>query len=210
MSGLLTLKLRRDLRASWSRFVLMVVALAVSLTVFGAVLLAWAAIDRETTNAYLGTEPASATIVLDEAINADQMAAIAAQARGRPQVIEATGRAQLTSEVEVNGRLREVPLQVFVASPDDPMRLATFEIKQGGWPPGRGELLIGQDSLDLLGVGVADTVVVTPPGGEPVRLQVAGTVYDPSLAPHPRSRQATATCPRRRCPDPEGRPGWTS
>jgi putative ABC transport system permease protein len=204
VSGLLTVKLRRDLRASWSRFVLMVVALAVSLTVFGAVLLAWAAVDRETTNAYLGTKPASATIVLDEAINADQMAAIAAEARRRPQVIEATGRTQFTSEVAVNGRLREIPLQVFMASADDPMRLATFEIKQGSWPPGRGELLLGQDSLDLLGVVVGDTVVVTPPGGERVRLQVAGTVYDPSLAPSPQEQTGHGYLSAASLPGPGG------
>jgi putative ABC transport system permease protein len=46
VSGLLTVKLRRDLRGSWSRFALMVVAIAVSLTVFGGVLYAWGAMGR--------------------------------------------------------------------------------------------------------------------------------------------------------------------
>ena len=52
MTGLMSVKLRRDLRASWSRFALMVVALAVSLTVFGGLLAAWASIGRETSGAY--------------------------------------------------------------------------------------------------------------------------------------------------------------
>lgn len=189
MTSLLTVKLRRDLRATWSRFVLMVVAIAVSLTVFSGVLFTWSASARETNSAYLSTDPASATILLDRGIDAEQMAAIAAEARNRPGVIEATGRTQFTTQVEVNGRLRDIQLQVFVAAPDDPMRLANFEVQQGSWPPSPGEVYIGRDSLTLLGVAVGDTVVVEMPTGEPVRLRVADTVYDPSLAPAPQEQR---------------------
>jgi putative ABC transport system permease protein len=189
VSGLLTVKLRRDLQASWSRFALMVVAIAVSLTVFGGVLAAWGAMGRESSRAYMSTEPASATILLDKAIDAEQLAAIAAQARSRPGVIEATGRTQFTGEVQVNGRSRELPLQVFVAAPDDPMRMAKFDTQQpGSWPPSPGEIFIGRDSLSLLGVAVGDVVTVQTPGGERVRLRVAGTVYDPSLSPAPQEQ----------------------
>ncbi len=182
-------KLRRDLRATWSRLALMVLALAISLTVFGGVLFAWAASSRETVDAYTGTEPASATIVLDQGISVEQMTAIAAQARTRPGVIEATGRTQFNSDVKVNGRVPEFPLQVFVATPDDPMRIATFEMRRSSWPPAPGELLMRQDSLSLLGVQVGDEVVVTPPDGEPVRLRITDTVYDPSLAPSPQDQK---------------------
>ncbi len=188
MSSLLTVKLRRDLRATWSRYLLMVVAIAVSLTVFGGVLSAWAVMSRETSRAYLGTGPASATILLDQAIDAEQMAAVAAEARTRPGVIEATGRTQFTSGVGVNGAVRDIPLQVFVAAPDDTMRMARFEVQQGSWPPSAGEVFLGRDSLTLLDAAVGDTVTVTPPGGESVRLRVAGVVYDPSLAPAPQEQ----------------------
>ncbi len=189
MSGLLRVKLGRDLRASWRRLALMVIAMAISLTVFGGVLFAWAATGRETVAAYTGTEPASATIVLDRGIDVDKMTAIAAQARQRPGVIEATGRTQFDSEIEVNGQPREIPLQVFVAAPDDPMRIATFSMDQRSWPPSPGEIFIGRDALALLGVAVGDTVTVTPPGGNPVALRVADTVYDPSLAPSPQEQK---------------------
>jgi putative ABC transport system permease protein len=185
---MLTVKLLRDLRATWPRFVLMVIAIAVSLTVFGGVLSAWSAIGRETSRSYLSTEPASATIVLDRDIAAGRMATIAAQVRDRPAVIEASGRTQFTSEVEVNGRRREIPLQVFVAAPDDAMRMATFEVEQGRWPPSPDEILIRRDSLPLLDVAVGDTVTVVTPSGAPARLRVAATVYDPSLAPSPQQQ----------------------
>jgi putative ABC transport system permease protein len=189
--SLLGAKLRRDLRASWSRFVLMVVALAVGLTVVGGVLMAWAATDREVGDAYVSTGPASATIVLDTPVDADRMAAIATAAGDRPQVIEATGRTQFDTPVEVNGAARTIPLQVFVAAPDDPMRMVRFDLRQpGSWPPATGEIYLGTDStLPLLGAAVGDTLTVAPPGGDPVRLRVAGTVYDPSLAPSPQEQR---------------------
>ena len=189
MTNLLAVKLRRDMRAAWPRLLLMVIAIAVSLTVFGAVLLTWSASARETRNAYLDTEPASATIVLDRPVAAGQMATIVAEVRSQPGVIEAAGRTQFTSDVEVDGRVREDPLQIFVAPPDDPMEMATFEVEQGSWPPAPGDLLVGRESLALLDLAVGDTVVVTTSRGEPLRLRVAGVVYDPSLAPAPQDQR---------------------
>lgn len=182
MSSLLAVKLRRDLRAAWSRLVLMVIAMAVSLTVFGGVFYAWTVMGRETGSAYMSTAPASATILLDRAIDGDQLAAIAADARTRPGVIEATARTQFTGEVEVDGRLLEIPLQVFVAAPDDPMRMARFVVQQGAWPLSSGDVFIGRDSLALLGVAIGDTLTVESPSGR-VDLRVSDTVYDPSLSP---------------------------
>ncbi|TMR17359.1 ABC transporter permease [Nonomuraea turkmeniaca] len=181
MSGLMAVKLRRDLRASWSRFVLMVIAIAVSLTVFGGILSAWASVGRETTGAYMSTGPASATIVLQKGLPPERMAALAAAARERGGVLEATGRGQFTGQIVG----KTIPLQVFLAAPQDPMRMARFDVRQpsAGWPPAAGDVLIRRDSLPLLGVTVGDTVTVTAPGSEPVRLRVAGAVYDPSLAP---------------------------
>ncbi|MDQ3691035.1 MAG: ABC transporter permease [Chloroflexota bacterium] len=188
MTNLLTVKLRRDLRASWSRLLMMVIAIAVSLTVFGAVLFAWAALGRETGNAYMSTEPASATFLLDQPIDAEQMAAIADEAQTRPGVIAATGRTQFTAKFEVNGRPREIPLQVFVAAPDDPMQMAKAFVEQGSWPPAAEEIFIGRDSLGLLDVVVGDTVTVETPSGQRLELRVAATVYDPSLSPAPQEQ----------------------
>ncbi len=188
MTSLLTVKLRRDLRASWPRILAMVIAIAISLTAFGAVLFAWAASGRETSNAYLNTEPASATILLEQAIDAEQMTAIAAQARNRPGILEATGRTQFSTEVKVNDQLRDIPLQVFVAAPDDPMQMATFFMAQRSWPTSPGEVFIGRDGLTLLGVALGDSVTVESPSGEPVRLRMVDTVYDPSLSPSPQEQ----------------------
>ncbi|MGI8928162.1 MAG: FtsX-like permease family protein, partial [Candidatus Limnocylindrales bacterium] len=192
MIGLLTVKLLRDLRATWSRILLMVVAIAVSLTVFGGMVFAWGALGRETGNAYMSTQPASATILLDQPIDATVMASIAAQAKTRPGVIEATGRTQFLGDIEIDGRLLDIPLQVFVAAPDDPMRMARFDVQQGSWPPSAGEVFVARDSLALLGVAVGESMTVHTPGGERLQLRVADTVYDPSLSPSPQEQTGRA------------------
>jgi putative ABC transport system permease protein len=210
MRGVPAAKLWRDLRASSSRLLLMVVAIAVSLTVLGGVLFAWSAIGRQTRSAYLGTEPASATIVLDRPVDAERMADIVTGTRQRPGVIAATDRTQFTTEIEINGRPRDVSLQVFVAPADDPMRMAKFHVEGGSWPPAPAEILIGRDSLGLLGVAVGDTVTLTTPARDTVRLRVAGTVYDPSLAPAPQEQKAMPICRRQRWRRRVAQPASTS
>jgi putative ABC transport system permease protein len=168
----------------------MVVAVAVSLTVFGGVLFAWAAVGRETSGAYLGTEPASATIVLEQGVSVNEMESLAAEVRGLPEVVEAIGRSQFNSDVEVDGIPRDIPLQVFVAPPDDPLRMARFYVEDGVWPAEEGEIFLGGDSLALLDVTVGDTVTVSLPSGERIQLRIADTVYDPSLSPSPQEQTA--------------------
>ncbi|NYF59737.1 ABC transporter permease [Micromonospora purpureochromogenes] len=190
MSGILRVKLRRDMRASWSRLALMVLAITVSLAAFAAVLFAWSAARRETGAAYASTSPASATIVLDQPVDAPRMAALAAQAAERPDVLEATGRTQFTADLEVGGRPVDIPLQAFVATPDDPMRLATFHVDTRSWPSSVGEIFLSGDSLGLLEAAVGDTITARMPDGRRIPLRIAATVYDPSLSPSPQEQLA--------------------
>jgi putative ABC transport system permease protein len=93
---------------------------------------------------------------------------------------------------------------VFVAAPDDPMRMAKFEMQQRSWPPSPGEVFIGRDALTLMGVAVGDTVTVETPTGEPVRLRVADTVYDPSLSPAPQEQTGHGYMSAASLPGPGG------
>jgi putative ABC transport system permease protein len=192
MSSMLLVKLRRDLRATWSRFALMVIAIAVSLMVFGGVLLAFVSSTREIPNAYMGTQPASATILLEEPLNTQQMSRLVSDVQTHPGVIMASGRSQFTSDIQVNGQPRDIPLQVFVAAPDDPMQMAKFQVHQGSWLPPPGEIFIGRDTFNLMDVAVGDLLTLQIPAGGPVQLKVAGSVYDPSLAPAPQEQTGHA------------------
>jgi len=192
MSSLLSVKLVRDSRANWSRFLLMAIAIAASLTVCGAVLYAWSTVGREARAAYLGTEPASATLQFQDAVDTQSMQAIVAGARQRPGVLAATGRTQFDSQVEINGESRDVPVQVFAATPNDPLDVARFDIERGSWPPAPGDIFMSRDTLTLLNASVGDVVRLQRPGGEPMDLRIAGTVYDPSLAPSSQEQRGHA------------------
>lgn len=185
MTPLLFVKLLRDLRTIWDRIILMILALSITLIMFGAVLYTWGVTGREMPRAYLSTNPASATILFEPGLDADQMATIAAEARKQPGVIDATARTQFTLQVQQEGGgWGPNPLQIFVATPNDPMRIENFEVEQGSWPPAAGEILIDRSSFDLLqGLGVGEVVVVQAPNGVPTSLRISGVVYDPALAP---------------------------
>jgi putative ABC transport system permease protein len=184
MSRLLLVKLLRDLRGTWARLLLMVIAISVSLTVFSAVLYTRTITDREILRSYLSTHPASATLQIEGGVDADRMAAIAAAARTRPGVLDAAARAQFTTQIRRDGGGWQTnPLQVFIAGPGDPLRIAIFKIEKGSWPPAPGEILIERGTLQLLDLAVGDTVMVKTPSGKAAQLRVSGVAYDPSLAP---------------------------
>jgi putative ABC transport system permease protein len=184
MTPLLFIKLLRDLRTIRFRVVLMIVAMSITVVMFSAILYTWGVTRREIPRAYLSTNPASATMLLQRPLSPDDTADIVAEARKQPGIIEAAARTQFTLQVQQDGgRWGPNPLQIFVATPDDPMRIETLRVERGTWPPAAGDILISRSSFDLLNLGVGDTVVVQAPNGTPTTLRVSGVVYYPALAP---------------------------
>lgn len=184
MTPRLFIKLRRDLATIWPRVILMIVALAVTQTMFSGVVYTWGVAGREIRREYIATNPASATLLLDEHVDAARMGEIAAAARTRPKIIDAAPRTQLLLQVQDgDGKWGANPLQIFVASPDDPMRIERLTVEEGHWPPAAGEILIDRSSFELLNLEVGRDVIVQAPNGEPRRLRVSGAVYYPGLAP---------------------------
>jgi putative ABC transport system permease protein len=183
VTGTLPRKLVRDLAAIRGRIVLMGVAVGVSLTVFGATLYAGTITAREFDRGYLSTNPASATLLLDKGVSPDRAAELSAATEKRPGVAAATMRTQFTAQFRPNGgQWSDKPLQVFVAAPDDPMRLAKFELDRGTWPPPPDGILIERAALKFLDLEVGDPLTVKTPDGRPVTLTITGVVHDPSLA----------------------------
>jgi putative ABC transport system permease protein len=184
MTSLLYTKLLRDLRASWPRIVLMILALSTTLVMFSGVLYTRGITGREMPRAYMSTNPASATLLFERGIDADRMATITAEVRKQPGVIDAAARTQLTLQVQQEGGgWGPNPLQLFVATPNDPMRIETFKVEQGSWPPAAGEILLDRSSFEILKVEVGDGMVVQAPNGTPTSLRIGGVAYDPALAP---------------------------
>src|SRR5262245_48879101 len=154
MTPLLFIKLLRDLRTIRFRVVLMIVAMSITVVMFSAILYTWGVTRREIPRAYLSTNPASATLLLERPLSPDDMADIVAAARKQPGIIEAAARTQFTLQVQQDGGgWGPNPLQIFVATPDDPMRIETLRVERGTWPPAAGDILISRSSFDLLNLG---------------------------------------------------------
>src|SRR5687768_15007343 len=140
MTRLLFLKLLRDVQSIWDRIVLMIFALCITLMMFSTILYTWGITGREMPRAYLSTSPASATLVLEQGMPLNEMAALVAQAHQQPNIIATAARDQLTLQVQQeDGEWGPNPLQIFIAAPDDPMQIETFTVEQGTWPPAAGE-----------------------------------------------------------------------
>lgn len=184
MTPLLFIKLLRDLQTIWPRIVLMILAMSFTLVIFSGVLYTRGITGREMPRAYLSTNPASATILFERGLDADEMAAVAAEARKQPGIIDAAARTQFTLQIQQEGGgWGPNPLQIFVAAPNDPLQVETFTVEQGSWPPAAGEILINRSSFDLLNLEIGEAVVVQAPNGEPTSLRISGMVYDPALSP---------------------------
>ena len=191
MTRLLFVKLLRDMRGTWERIVLMVLALSITLVMFSGVLYTWGISSRDTSSAYLGTNPASASILFEPGLSAEAMAAITAEARKQPGIIDAAVRTQFTLQIQnEDGGWGANPLQIFVSAPDDPMNIESFKVEQGSRPTTAGEILINRTSLDLLNLEVGDVVVVQAPNGTPTPLRISGVVYYPALAPSEQEQKA--------------------
>jgi putative ABC transport system permease protein len=180
VTRLLLLKLIRDVNRTRSRIALMVVALTISLVAFGTILYTRAIVGQQIGINYLSTNPASATLILNRGLSPDQLDAV----RARPGIVDATLRTQVTLQMETeSGNLLADPLQLFIAAPDDPMRVARYPVTQGIWPPPAGSVLLERNALTFLHKKVGDSVIVRAPTGKAVSLRIAGIVHDTSLAP---------------------------
>jgi putative ABC transport system permease protein len=137
---------------------------------------------READRAYLATNPASATLDVEGGVDP----ALLAQVKTRPGIADAAARQTIVTRARVDGQWRRMLL--FVIDPADPRTIATFRTGDGAWPPAGDALLIERVAGSVLHAGAGGTVEIAGPDGTTAPLRVAGTVYDPALAPATQER----------------------
>jgi putative ABC transport system permease protein len=172
-------KVRRDLWVARSRILMMIIAIALSLTAVGTVLTSKAINDRELQANYLGTHPASATIEVQGSLNRAILDAVRAQ----PGVLDTAIRRTLSARIKTNESDSWRQLLLFVIPRDDPLRISTFTVERGAWPPADDELFMERDALGLMNAHVEQTVIVKAPDGTPKAMRISGVVHDPGLSP---------------------------
>lgn len=162
----------RDFWLERTRTTLVVLAIALGISAFSAVLSSYAILTRELDEGYLATNPASFTLQTDK-VDEALLKAVAAHA--------AIGNAE--PRRTVSGRIKTGPaewrnLVLFVVKDYGDIRVGTLKPQQGAWPPATGEILIERDALQVAKARIGSTVTVKTARGQEQSLRLGGTVKD--------------------------------
>jgi putative ABC transport system permease protein len=129
-------KVARDVWRERTRGTLVVLAIAVGLAGFFAVLSTYAILRRELNRGYLATNPASA-VLLTDALDDTLLASVVARA----DVEDADARRVVTGRLRVAaGEWRR--FMFFVLRDFERLRISVVTPDSGEWPPAPGGLLI--------------------------------------------------------------------
>lgn len=175
----LTAQWRKVLGDLWhgrTRAALVVVAIAIGLTGFFAVLSTYAVLRRELNRGYLATNPASAVLATD-AVDEALLAAV----RARADVADADSRAVVKARLRTGaGTWRRLTL--FALRDFRNLRIDTVTPEAGAWPPPPGGLLIERDAFQVAKAKIGDEVTIEVKTGSERRLRVVGGVHDAGQA----------------------------
>jgi putative ABC transport system permease protein len=171
----LTTPWRKAIRDFWherARTVLVVVAIALGIAAFAAVMSTYAILTRELDRGYLETNPASAVLRVDS-IDDDLVAAVLQN----PEVSNAEPRRTLSGQIK-SGPMQWRNLMLFVVKDYGDIRVSKLEPEEGAWPPATGEILIERDAFQVARAHIGDPVTVKTADGVEQTLVISGRVHD--------------------------------
>jgi putative ABC transport system permease protein len=165
-------KVIRDFRQESTRTLLVVLAIALGIAGFSAVLSTYAILTRELNAGYLATNPASA-ILRTDAIDGPLLKAI----------VTNHGVGDAEARRVVSGRIKAGPaewrnLTLFVVKDYGNIRIGKLNPEKGAWPPAAGEILIERDAFQVARARIGDSVTVKTARGREQTLRVSGGVHD--------------------------------
>jgi putative ABC transport system permease protein len=171
----MTTPLRKAIRDFWqerARTALVVLAIALGISAFAAVLSSYAILTRELDNGYLATNPASAVLRVDS-IDNDLVKAILKN----PEVSDAEPRRTISGQMK-SGPVQWRNLVLFVVEDYGNIRVSKLVPEQGAWPPATGEILIERDAFQVAKANIGDAVIVKTTDGIEQPLVISGSVHD--------------------------------
>lgn len=166
---------RKAIRDFWqerARTALVVLAIALGISAFAAVLSSYAILTRELDRGYLETNPASAVLRVNS-IDNDLVKAILQN----PEVSAAEPRRTIGGQIKA-GPVQWRNLMLFVVEDYGNIRVSRLVPEQGAWPPATGEILIERDAFQVAKANVGDAVTVKTPNGVEQPLVISGSVHD--------------------------------
>jgi putative ABC transport system permease protein len=162
----------RDFWHERARTILVILAIALGIAAFAAVMSSYAILTRELDHGYLDTNPASAVLRVNS-IDDELVAAVLQN----PEVSNAEPRRTLSGQIK-SGPMQWRNLLLFVVKDYGDIRINKLEPERGAWPPATGEILIERDAFQVAGVNIGDAVVVKTANGVEQPLVVSGRVHD--------------------------------
>ncbi|HEU5459396.1 MAG TPA: FtsX-like permease family protein [Pyrinomonadaceae bacterium] len=166
---------RKAIRDFWherARTVLVVLAIALGISAFAAVMSSYAILTRELDRGYLATNPASAVMRLDS-IDDDTVKAILEN----PEVSDAEPRRTIRGQMKA-GPVQWRNLMLFVVHDYGNIRVSKLVPEEGAWPPATGEILIERDAFQVAKANIGDVVRVKTANGVEQPLVITGSVHD--------------------------------
>jgi putative ABC transport system permease protein len=166
---------RKAVRDFWqerARTVLVVLAIALGISAFAAVLSSYAILTRELDQGYLATNPASAVLRVDS-IDNDLVKAILQN----PEVSDAEPRRTIGGQIK-SGPVQWHNLILFVVEDYGNIRVSKLMPERGAWPPATGEILIERDAFQVAKANIGDAVTVKTANGVEQPLVITGSVHD--------------------------------
>ena len=164
-------KALRDVRGEGMRSALVILAVALGIAGFTALLSTYAILTRELDRGYLSTNPASATLRTDAVDDA-----LLREIRTGHGVSDAEARRVVAARIRVG---REwLALRLFVVQDYGNIRIGRLQPENGAWPPGKGDMLIERDAFQVARARIGDVVTVRTPRGGEHALRVSGGVHD--------------------------------
>jgi putative ABC transport system permease protein len=162
----------RDFWQERARTVLVVLAIALGISAFAAVLASYAILTRELDQGYLATNPASAVLRVDS-IDNDLIKTILQN----PEVSDAEPRRTIGGQIKA-GPVQWRNLVLFVVEDYGNIRVSKLVPEQGAWPPATGEILIERDAFQVAKANIGDAVTVKTANGVEQPLIISGSVHD--------------------------------
>ena len=166
---------RKAIRDFWherARTVLVVLAIALGISAFAAVMSSYTILTRELDRGYLDTNPASAVLRVDS-IDDDTVKAILQN----PEVSDAEPRRTIRGQMKA-GPVQWRNMMLFVVHDYGNVRVSKLVPEEGAWPPATGEILIERDAFQVAKAKIGDVVRVKTANGVEQPLVVTGSVHD--------------------------------
>jgi putative ABC transport system permease protein len=167
------------LRDAWlhkARTLLVILAVATAMIGAGALLDAWALVQRVTAGVYRASHPVSATLRVDRIDDA-----LLAKVRAMPAIAAVRARRSVSGSIESNGTRLAAEIQVL--QDFEAQDIGKLEAIRGTWPPRDGEIAIEKSSLDFSGTALGEMLDLKVGKNPPHALRIAGIAHDVGLPP---------------------------